>query len=388
MTEFDEIIDRVHTGSVKWDAREQLFGSPDVLPMWVADMDFRAPAPVIEALARRVRHGVFGYQQVEDGYYESIQGWWRERHGVEVARDWLLYTPGVVPALALAVNTYTHPGDRVVIQPPVYPPFTSVVEGSGRRIVHNPLVHTGVRYEIDFADLEHKLEQGAEMLILCNPHNPVGRAWTRDELSRLAALCAAQDTLVVSDEIHADLVFAPRRHTSFAEVAGAAGCRFVLCAAPSKTFNIAGFHSSYVIIPDTRTRRLFGRQLTRLSLSSQNALSCAAVEAAYREGGPWLDSLLPYLADNLSLLRERLGELGLRAGEVEGTYLAWIDCRDLCRQDEDLKRFWFHEAKVGVNIGSTFGPGGDGFVRLNAACPRATVEDAIVRIESAVRARG
>jgi cystathionine beta-lyase len=387
MSEFDEVIDRVHTGSVKWDAREQLFGSAEVLPMWVADMDFRAPTPVLEALEQRVRHGVLGYHQVGDGYYESIQAWWKQRHGVDIEREWLLYTPGVVPALALAVNTYTEPGDRVIIQPPVYPPFTSVVEASGRRIVHNPLVRSGGRYELDFTDLEHKLKQGVDMLILCNPHNPVGRAWTRDELTRLATLCATYDALVVSDEIHADLVFAPYRHTSFAHVAQSAGCRFVLCAAPSKTFNIAGLHSSYVIIPDTRTRRLFGRQLTRFSLSSQNALSCAAVEASYRAGGAWLDALLPYIARNLSLLRERLGALGLRADEVEGTYLAWIDSRDVCKDDEDLKRFWFTEAKVGVNIGSTFGPGGDGFVRLNAACPRSILEDALARIESAVHAR-
>ncbi len=383
---FDHFIDRYHTASLKWDGLNPLYGAHDLLPLWVADMDFRAPSEVIQALHDRVEHGIFGYQTVQEEQDQAIIDWWRKRHDFAIEREWIVYAPGVVPSLSIAVQEFTDMTDAIIIQPPVYPPFTKVVKGNGRRVAHNPLRHDQGGYRIDFDDLEQCLKIGAKMLILCNPHNPVGRVFDHAELEQIGSLCAHYGTMVVSDEIHGDLVYAPNRHIPFASVREDFLQFSVTCAAPSKTFNIAGLHASYTIIPNPTLRKTFSHALDRLALRSQNVLSSTAMLAAYRYGGAWLDQLLPYLQENLEFLQK---ELQTRIPEItmelpEGTYLAWLDCRKLGLQGVQLKQFIIEKAKLALNDGATFGLGGDGFMRVNTACTRQTLAQAINQLETAV----
>ncbi|MCI0182690.1 MAG: pyridoxal phosphate-dependent aminotransferase [Acidibacillus sp.] len=384
--DFDQLYDRRHTASLKWDALLQLYGAEDLLPLWVADMDFRVPNEVLSALHERVEHGIFGYQSPREDQTQAIVDWWQKRHQFHIEPEWIVYAPGVVPSLSLAVQELTDPQDKVIIQPPVYPPFTKVVKENDRQVVHNPLHHEHGRYTIDFENLEQRLQEGAKMLILCNPHNPVGRVFDHSELTRLGDLCERYGTLVVSDEIHGDLVYTPHKHIPFASVDERFMQFSLTCAAPSKTFNIAGFHASYMVIPNETLRKTFSKALDRLALRSQNVLSSTAMLAAYRHGEPWLDELLPYLKENLTFLQE---ELQKRIPEIsmempEGTYLAWLDCRKLGLDGEELKKFMIEKAKLALNDGAAFGLGGEGFMRVNVACPRTTLVQAIHQLEHAV----
>lgn len=385
---FDLAIDRTCTDCQKWDNVPTIFGVPDALPMWVADMDFAAPPAVVKALHQRVEHGVFGYTFPSDSYREAICDWMEKRHNWSIQQEWIQFCPGVVPALSLIVDAFTEPGDQVVIQTPVYPPFYSVVQDHGRELVHNPLLRSeDGDYSMDFEDLEESFSAGkVKMLILCSPHNPVGRVWSRAELERLASLCQQYNVLVVSDEIHADLVFEPGAHTPFAALSEDAAERSIICTAPSKTFNIAGLNTANIIISNAQLRSKFRKILNRYAIGSITPMGAAATEAAYREGGQWLDELLVYIRGNMELVanyaQEHLPEL--KVVIPEATYLLWIDFRGMGMSHEDLNRFLVQEAKLGLNSGGAFGKEGEGFMRMNLACTRATVQEALSRLHKAV----
>lgn len=387
---FDEVIDRKKTNSLKWDAVTRIYGDPEVLPMWVADMDFLPPEPIVEAVALRAARGHFGYSLRPDSLSESIVGWLARRHNWQVEREWLTYTSGVVPALALAVQAYSQPGDKIIIQPPVYHPFFAVIQNNGRQVVNNPLKLEDGRYSMDFDGLEKCFDSRVKMLILCSPHNPVGRVWTREELTRLGEICLRKGIVIVSDEIHFDLILgsddAPIRHYPLASLSEELAQNTVTCFAPSKTFNIAGFHSSAVITPNARLRALFDNSLESSASGGSNLLAALAWEAACRESEGWLDALLDYLRGNLSFLcryfEERIPRI--KVIRPEGTYLVWLDFRGLELSQTELKTFLATEAKVGLNDGAAFGPGGEGFQRMNIACPRSTLEEGLRRIEAAV----
>ncbi|MCL6517580.1 MalY/PatB family protein [Alicyclobacillus sp.] len=388
--DFDEAVQRKGTASSKWDGLKDRYGVEDAIPMWVADMDFKSPPEVVEALKRRAEHGVFGYTVRPASYLAAIADWQRTRHGWRVEPEWICHAPGVVPAIGFLIDALTEPGDRVVVQPPVYYPFYRLLQQRDRQIVHNPLRLRDGRYEMDYDDLERRLRDGARMLILCSPHNPVGRVWTEPELRRLGELCQHYGVLVVADEIHGDLVYAPHVHTPYASLGEAFKLHSVTCVAPSKTFNLAGLHTASVIIPDPEVRRRYLDAIGRAAVGSANVFGIAATEAAYREGGPWLDALLAYLEGNLDLLQsfvaERMPELVVH--RPEGTYLAWVDCRGLGIADpQALQAFWLTEARVAFDQGYIFGPGGEGFVRINVGCPRAQLVECLERMASAVERR-
>lgn len=384
--DFDAVIDRRGTGSQKWDGASKKFGDGDVLPLWVADMDFVSPAPVVEALLERARHGVFGYVERPDEFYAAIAAWLGRRHGFSVRPEHIVNSPGVVPALHLMVRAFTKPGDRVLIQTPVYPPFMRVAQAEGREAVYNLLVRGPNGYEMDFDALERQLD-GVSLAILCNPHNPVGRVWTRDELARFGELCLRTGTLVASDEIHCDLTLFGQRHTPFASVAPELAARSLTCVAPSKTFNVPGLTTANVIIADDGLRREFTRVLNSLALYEANVFGVTALTAAYERGDEWLDQLLQYLQGNVEAMEAFLrAELpGVRMTRPEATYLAWLDFSSWGMTDEQLATFLSEQAHVGLNDGPSFGPGGSGFARLNFGCPRSTLKDGLSRIAAAAR---
>lgn len=383
---FDSIIDRTDTHSEKWDGRAQVFGRADVLPLWVADMDFPAPAPVVAAVAKRAAHGIYGYTARPDALSAAVMDWTATRHGWNLKQDWLIHTPGVVPAINMAINAFTRPGEGILIQPPVYPPFFRTIANNDRRIVQNPLQYENGRYTINYADLEAKLDQGVKMLVLCSPHNPVGRVWSRDELARLGELCLRREVVIVSDEIHSDIVFPGNAHIPLATVSESLARCTVTCIAPSKTFNVAGFSASVTIIPDQGLRARFRDIIKRWGMGSGNIFGMTAMEAAYRHGANWLDQLLAYLNENAILVAEYLRKNipPLKTVRPEGTYLAWLDCRELAIDQAALGRLMIETAGVGLNDGLDFGEEGRGFMRLNFGCPRSILLEGLQRIERAV----
>ena len=386
--DFDREIPRSNTASVKYDGAEAVFGSADLIPMWVADMDFASPEAVTRALMERAAYPIYGYTLHPDSMFEALQAWMRKRHGWEIEREWIMMCPGVVTALHATVLAVTQPGDSVIVQSPVYPPFYSCVTTTGRRLVHNPLRLEQGRYAIDFEHLEQCAAAGARLLILCSPHNPVGRVWRRDELERVLGIARRHGLVILADEIHADLVYAGSTHTTLATLA-VAGDTVITTASPSKTFNIPGLGLSALIVPDAAHRAALRKVFEQLHVQSCNPFSIAAFEGAYREGGPWLESLLVYLQETLDFVRDYLGSHlpGIQLIEPEGTYLLWLDCRSLGMNDEELKRFFVQEAKVGLSPGTTFGMGGSGFMRMNIGAPRRVVASALERIKCALEAR-
>lgn len=385
---FDLTINRTRTASLKWDNIPTQFGVEDALPMWVADMDFAAPPAVVRAMHDRVEHGVFGYTLQTDTYREAITSWMRQRHNWSMEPEWIQYCPGVVPALSLIVEAFTEPGDQVIIQTPVYAPFYNVVKDHERELVQNQLIlNEQGDYEINFEDLERSLaSERAKMIILCSPHNPIGRIWTKEELSRIAALCEQYDVLVVSDEIHADLIYQAGSHTPFASLSEDAAMRSFICTAASKTFNIAGLNTANIIIPNDTLRGKFDKALKRYALGSITPMGAAATEAAYREGGEWLDALLTYIRGNMEYIQDFIGQHIPEVKVIlpQATYLLWIDFRGLGMSDEDLNRFLIQKAKIGMNRGSSFGADGEGFMRMNMACTRTTAEEAMSRLNAAI----
>ena len=384
--DFDQEICRLGTNCEKWDNLKNQFGMKDLIPMWVADMDFKSPQPVIEALKRQAEHGVYGYTFRSDSYIESIAGWLKRRHRWPVEKEWITHSPGVIPALSLAIKTFTEPGDKIIIQPPVYHHFARVIEANGRQIVNNPLILKNGHYSMDFEDLEEKIDATVKMLILCSPHNPVGRVWSKEELTRLGQICTKHNILVVADEIHCDFVYKTYSHTPFASISEEFANHSLTCIAPSKTFNLMGVQTSSIIIPNQELRNKYDRELNTLSIGSPNIFGAAALEAAYRHGEEWLDQLLDYLQGNLeytlSYFSNNIPQINVI--QPEGTYLVWLDCRDLCFSIKELDEFVLQRARVAMNGGHIFGTEGEGFMRLNIACPRSMLKNALQGIEKAV----
>ena len=387
--DFDTILDRVPTGCVKWSSRRELCGVEDVIPLWVADMDFPAAPEIQAAIRGRTEHPIYGYPVRQDGFYASLMDWTKRRYGWEIKREWICYAPGIVPAINLAVLAFTQPGEKVVIQSPVYHPFGAAVLNNGRQLVDNSLRLSDGRYTMDLEDLERKIDDRTKLLILCSPHNPVGRVWTREELKALAELCARKNLIVVSDEIHADIVMPGRRHLSFASISEDAASRTLTCLAVSKTFNLAGLCTANVVIPNSRLRQGFLAMAGNLGLGTSNLFGIVAQEAAYSKGEPWLEELILYIEANYRRLVSALAEAApeIEVLPLEGTYLAWMDCRGLGLADPELKEFFLRKAGVWLDEGSKFGEPGQGFMRMNLACPRATLDEALARIRKAAAAR-
>jgi cysteine-S-conjugate beta-lyase len=377
--DFDAVLDRRNSHSLKWDHCKLAFGLDDVIPMWVADMDFAAPPAVTDAVARRAAHGAYGYVSVPESFWEAAIDWLGARHGWAVKRRWLARAPGVVPALSLCVNAFTERGDGVLVETPVYYPFFRVIENNGRRIVRSPLALDGGRYRRDLDAFERAIDPTTRLLILCSPHNPVGRVWTRDELERLGEICARRDLVVVADEVHMDLVLGGRRHVPFASISPELAERTITCVAPSKTFNVAGLSMSIVIVGNPALLARYSAQFDASGLGIPNLFGTIAFEAAYRGGAEWLDQLLAYLDGNVAFIdrfvRERLAPIGFI--KPEGTYLALLDCRQLGLEQAALDDFFLRRAGVYFDSGPWFGEEGRGFERINLGCPRRTLTEAL-----------
>jgi cysteine-S-conjugate beta-lyase len=387
--DFDKIIDRTGTESMKWAHPRRDLGVPDAIPMWVADMDFESPPAVVEALKRRVEHGVFGYPETPPSFFEAAAGWLRRRHGWAVEPGWLSMTPGIVPALNYIVRAFTRPGDPVIVQPPVYHPFYYAIDNNGRRVVRNPLRFDGRRYTMDLDDLRTKIDAPGRMLILCSPHNPVGRVWTRPELEALGRIAVERDLIVVADEIHHDLVYRGRRHQVFAALAPELAQQTMTCIAPSKTFNTAGLSTAAVVAPNPDLHKRFEDEAERSGFDLGNALGIVAFEAAYRHGEDWLEELLPYLEANVDLIETFLAARlpQIKFVRPEGTYLALLDCRGLGIEPDALNDFFLKKAGVYFSDGKIFGDEAAGFVRINFGCPRSVLREALERVERAVKAK-
>jgi cystathionine beta-lyase len=385
--DFDTVIDRRNTNSLKWDFAVERGRPADVLPLWVADMDFSAPQPVLDALRKAVDHGIFGYSDVKDGYYNAVSAWFQDRFGWETRPEWLVKTPGVVFALAMAVRALTEPGDAVLIQPPVYYPFFSVVRDNDRKLVESPLVYENGRYSIDFADFEEKIIQNdAKLFILCSPHNPVCRVWTKEELQKIGEICQKHHVFVVSDEIHCDFAFSEHPHTIFTKAVQELSEQSIVCTAPSKTFNLAGLQTSNIWIPGEKVRAAFCKEIDRSGYSQLNSLGLVACQAAYQSGGPWLDQCKAYLRGNLDFVRDFLAKKipQLKLVEPEGTYFAWLDCSALGLSRKELNDLVVNRANLWLDAGHIFGGGADQFQRVVLACPRKTLEQALEQLERAI----
>ncbi len=389
--DFDSVIERRGTICAKWDGMEPLFGTNDLFPMWIADMDFKAPPEVIEALRERIDHGIFGYTRRFEPYREAVAGWMERRHGWRPETEWIRHTPGVVPALAVAMLAFTQPGDGILVQPPVYYPFFAAITGRGRRVVENPLVFDGERFMMDFDDLERKLDDSSvKMVFLCSPHNPGGRVWTREELEKFAAVCASRGVIVISDEIHCDVLFRGKKHTPLAAVSDEIANLSITTVAPSKTFNIAGLATAAVIIPSKRLRDNYQSVVDFLHIDGGNVFGTIGLEAAYRHGDAWLDELTAYLEKNLEYIEGFLAERlpGIKLVRPDGTYVPLLDCRSLNMSGPDLEKLFVEKGGVALDGGHWFGTGGTGFARINIATPLTLLKEGMERIERAVKSLG
>lgn len=388
--DFDTPIDRTHTWSIKHDFKKENGKADDILPLWVADMDFRSPDSVVEALKKAVDHGIFGYSRADESYFDAVAAWYQKRHHLTLQPEWMTCTPGIVFALSIAVRAFTQEGDAVLIQPPVYHPFSRAILRNKRTLVENPLVLKDGHYEMDLEELEQKvLDEHVKLMILCNPHNPVGRVWTREELTALADICLRHHVYVISDEIHGDFVWQGHEQTPYASISEEACLHSMMCTAPSKTFNLAGMATSNLFIPDPEMRRKFRSELLDVGQENMNRLGLFACRAAYEGGGEWLDQLIGYLAGNLALVRDfcknRVPQIQLV--EPEGTYLAWLDCRELGMTDDELMAFFSNEAKVWLDPGTHSGEQGSGFMRFNLGSSRSVIAQAFDQIEAAWKKR-
>lgn len=388
--DFDTPIDRTHTWSIKHDFKKENGKADDILPLWVADMDFRSPDSVVEALKKAVDHGIFGYSRADESYFDAVAAWYQKRHHLTLQPEWMTCTPGIVFALSIAVRAFSQEGDAVLIQPPVYHPFSRAILRNKRTLVENPLVLKDGHYEMDLEELEQKvLDEHVKLMILCNPHNPVGRVWTREELTALADICLRHHVYVISDEIHGDFVWQGHEQTPYASISEEACLHSMMCTAPSKTFNLAGMATSNLFIPDPEMRRKFRSELLDVGQENMNRLGLFACRAAYEGGGEWLDQLIGYLAGNLALVRDfcknRVPQIQLV--EPEGTYLAWLDCRELGMTDDELMAFFSNEAKVWLDPGTHSGEQGSGFMRFNLGSSRSVIAQALDQIEAAWKKR-
>lgn len=386
---FDEIVDRSNTHASKTDAKS-LFSIPkEAIPMWVADMDFKVPPAISEAIMNRAAHPIYGYNLKPSSYHESIVDWMQRKHDWTIKSNWIINVPGVVPALHYAVRAFLKAGDKVIIQQPVYPPFMDVVKSNGYQLLNNALQLKDGRYTIDFADFEQKAKDPrTKLFILCSPHNPVGRVWTKEELTKLADLCMKNDVLIVSDEIHHDLVLHDHKHISTASLSPEISKITITCTAPSKTFNIAGLQAANVIIEDPKIRREFALEVSKSGFHELNAFAIVAGEAGYRHGEEWLEALVTYIEANKQLVMQFVKDKlpMLNVINSEATYLLWIDFSKLGLGNVELDHFLRHDALLWLNSGYTFGEGGEGFARMNIGCSKLVVEEALSRLEQAIKA--
>lgn len=365
---------------------DKYFGATNLIPMWVADMDFRTPDFIVNAVKQRAMHEIYGYSFRGKEYNDAICGWMKRRHNWEIKPEWLSFSPGVVPALNLAVMGLTEPGDEVIVQPPVYFPFFSAVENHKRKLVNNQLLYRNGRYYFDFDDLEAKITGRTRMLILCNPHNPVGRAWTKDELGQLAEICLKHQVVILSDEIHCDLALPPHRHTIMASISDRIADTTITTVAPSKTFNLAGMATSAIICSNPELKQKFDDALELTHVGLGNLFGNVAAQAAYTYGDEWLDQLLEYLSGNYRFVYDYMETYmpQIKVVPLEATYLLWLDCRHLgFGSDEELKNFMIQKAGLALSEGTSFGPGGSGFMRMNLACPRETLQTALEQLREA-----
>ncbi|WP_321288709.1 PatB family C-S lyase [uncultured Sunxiuqinia sp.] len=381
---FDELVDRTNTDSLKYDGRQMFFGTDDLLPLWVADMDFKTPDFIVEALKDRLEHEVLGYTFRSDSYSEAIIQWLDKRHHWKVKKEWISFSPGVVAGLTLAIDTYSKPGDQIIVQPPVYFPFYDSIKGLGRKMVENPLKLVGGRYTFDLDDLKQKITTNTKMLLLCNPQNPGGTVWTKDELTELATICLENKVLIVSDEIHSDLVFEGHKHIPLPTLSKEIANNCIVCMAGSKTFNIAGLTTSFVVIPNKKLFVRYERTLKVPHLHMGNIFGSIALETAYRKGAGWVDQMVDYLQGNYRFLESYMADKlpNIKPMKPEATYLIWLDFSKYQLSDDDLNAKLI-DAGVGLNRGVQFGKQGSGFMRINIGCPRVILEQALDRIEQA-----
>lgn len=367
--DFDKIIPRHGTNSYKWDS----MADADVLPMWVADMDFRTAPPIIHALQRRVEHGIFGYTHVPDAYYDAVTSWFSRRHQWQIKPEWLIYTSGVVPAVSAIIKALTVAGDKVLVQTPVYNCFFSSIRNNGCETVSNPLVQTGDTYTIDYENLERKAaDVQVKVMLLCNPHNPAGRVWTKEELTRIGEICIRHHVVVIADEIHGELVFPGHTYTPFASLSEDFRKHSVTCISPSKAFNIAGLQIANIVCADEEMRRKIDKAININEVCDVNPFGIAATIAAYNEGEEWLSQLLAYLQENYRCMKDFCKEYlpDFPITILEGTYLVWMDCRTLHKTSKELEQLLLKDAKLRLNEGTMYGAEGEGYLRWNIACPR------------------
>lgn len=379
--DFDEVISRRGTLSYKWDSATDA----EVLPLWVADMDFRTSPAIIEALQRRVVHGIFGYTRVPDAYYQAVTNWFARRHGWNIQREWMIYTSGVVPAVSAVIKALTVPGDKVLVQTPVYNCFFSSIRNNGCTLAASPLLRVGNTWQMDFEDLERKAsDPDVKVFLLCNPHNPVGRVWTREELLKAGEICSRHGVTVVSDEIHCELVYPGHAYTSFASISGDFSARAIVCISPSKAFNIAGLQIANIVVPDEEVRRKIDKAININEVCDVNPFGVTATIAAYTEGEEWLNQLLVYLQANYKWMQDycRTHLPDFPISDLEGTYLVWMDCSILHKTSDVLEQELLDESKLWLNAGTMYGAEGEGFMRWNIACPRSVLAEGLERFRS------
>ena len=384
---FDKIIDRKNTNCVKHDAVAKYFGSDKLLPLWVADMDFETPDFIQEALKKRLDHSVYAYSFYSDRFYSSFINWMNKKHQFQIETSWLNVTPGVLTGLSMAIMAFTEPGDKIIIQPPVYNPFFQLVKSSDRVLVQNELKFENDSYQMDFDNLKASLDEKTKMIIISNPHNPVGRVWKKAELTELVDICEEHNILILADEIHSDIIFAPHTYTPIATISSYAQNNSLTFVAPSKTFNIAGLATSIVIIPNERMHKKYSSLTSRFHIEGANVFGSVAFEAAYTHGEGWLEQLLVYLKTNVEMVKSYLAEnlSSIKVVEPEGTYLLWLDFSALNIKEDKLQRILIEEAEVALNKGKSFGSNGSNFMRLNIGSPQAVILEGLDRMVAALK---
>ncbi|AUN17928.1 MalY/PatB family protein [Clostridium botulinum] len=383
--DFDEIIDRSNNRAAKYDERVKKFGTSEVIPLWIADMDFRTAQPIIDACKRKAEEGVWGYTSRPDSYFKAVQEWEKRRNQWDVDVSLMSWSLGVVPALSAIVKIFSHTGDKILIQTPVYSEFYDITEAWARVVVENQFIEKNGKWHIDFEDFEKKAKE-CKIFLLCNPHNPLGIVWEPEELKRMAEICIANDVLLVSDEIHSDLIFHGKKHTPTATLSKEISKKIITCVSATKTFNLAGLQASTTIFPNEQMKQKFDGFWMNMDIQRNNAFSSVAMEAAYNEGEEWLTQLLAYVSENFDFIKKYFDENipKIKPNVPDATYLVWLDCRELGMSNEELRDFMIHKVGLGLNEGCSFGRSLSGYMRLNAACPRFVLEQALKQLKEAI----
>lgn len=384
---FDKVVDRKNSDSKKWCNLEELYGTNDVLPMWVADMDFKSADEIIEAFKDRADHGVFGYTWKQDSFYEAVINWVKKKHNWDIKKEWILFTPGVVMGLNLGVRELADEGEKIMFQSPIYPPFYRVVENNNRVLNVSPLKHNGEKFVMDFDDIRNKMDKDTKVMMLCNPHNPIGRVWTKEELTELGNICMENDTIIISDEIHSDFILKGYKHIPIATISKELEQRTVTLMAPSKTFNIAGLGTSIAIIPNDEIRTKYEKAIEVMEIGNVNIFGALGLEVAYNHGEQWLKEVLEYIEDNIDYAVDYINKNipQIKVDRPEGTYLLWLDFNGLEKSTDEIFEALIKVGKVALNDGRPYGENGDGFFRLNIGCPRPILEEGLKRIEKSVK---